>query len=334
MAKTEGQKQRLLALYRLLLRNTDETHRLSMQQILEALEHAGFPCERRSVYSDLAALRKSGMDIALQRGRNGGYWLASRPFELPELKLLADAVLSARFLTEKKARRLLQKLGALTSGYEAALLQRQVYAVGRARTANEQVYYNLDTIQQALRTGKRIRFSYFSYDIRKQKVYKYGGAPYIASPYGLCWDNENYYLVAWYDRRGGISNFRVDRMEHIELETRRMAPPPAGFDMADYTQRQFSMFNGREETVTLEFAESLVTAVFDRFGLCVTPHSAPRPGFFRITARVDVSPAFFGWLLQFGGQARVVSPQAVAQAWKAHAHAVDEADGEQEAGGL
>lgn len=322
MARREDQKGRVLALYHLLYQYTDDNHKLTMPKLLELLEHEGYPCDRRSVYSDLDALRHAGMEIEYTRGANGGYWLLTRPFELPELKLLADAVQSARFLTTKKARLLLKKLSGLGSQYQAQELRGQIYTVGRARTENEQVYYNVDTIQQAIAEGRRIRFSYFSYNAKKEKVYKYGGAAYAASPYGLCWDNENYYLVAWYDRRGTIVNFRVDRMERIRLSEQRAVPPPLRFRMDNYTQPLFGMFNGPLETVTLVFPERLSTAMFDRFGWNVTPHADREPGCYRLTAKVELSPAFLGWIFQFGGQVRILSPEKAVQMLTQYAEAV------------
>ena len=144
MAKNPNQKLKLLYLYQILMRKTDAQHKISMDELLAALSSCGIAAERKSVYSDIEALKAFGIDIMLQRGPGGGYYLASRDFELAELKLLVDAIQCSRFITEKKSNELIGKLEHLASDPQAHALQRQVYVSERVKTVNERIYYNID----------------------------------------------------------------------------------------------------------------------------------------------------------------------------------------------
>lgn len=188
MGRTENQKLKLLYLKELFERQSDEEHLLSMQDILDALAAQGIRAERKSVYDDILCLQQFGMDIVTVRGRKGGYFLASRTFELPELKLLVDAVQSSRFLSERKSMQLIAKLETLASQYAAGSLRRQVTVAGRVKTMNESVYYSVDLLHEAIQKNSRITFRYFDYDLNGSRRYRPG--LYTASPYALCWQDE------------------------------------------------------------------------------------------------------------------------------------------------
>lgn len=324
MAKAEGQKRRILALYQILLEYSDDQHLVSMETILSKLKEAGVPTGRRSVYNDIAELNDGGISVELQRGTGGGYRLCSRPFgfETSDLKVLADAVASAKFLTEKKSRQLIQKIESMASRYEAEQLQRQIYVMGRVHSENAQSYYNVDSIHQAISVGRKISFQYFHYDHKKQKIYKYHGEPYVATPYALCWNNQFYYMVAWYDRCSELRNFRVDRIENILILEKPAHPAPPDFNSVNYTKQSFSMYGGQEEQVTLEFVEALVDSVLDRFGLGTKMYAADVPGWFRVVVHVQISPPFLAWLFQFGNQVRIISPVRVQDSLQKQAWAI------------
>ncbi|MDD3260659.1 MAG: WYL domain-containing protein [Oscillospiraceae bacterium] len=324
MSKTEGQRERLIMLYRILRLGTDREHLISMQSILQQMEEQGIPAERRSIYCDLQALNDCGIEVETIRGPKGGYRLKSRPFsfEVSDLKLMTDAVASAKFLTEDKSRMLVQKIESMASRYDAAQLQRQVYVVGRVRSENEQTYDNVDVVHHAIAQNEKISFRYFHYDAKKQRIYKYDGAANVVSPYALCWDNEFYYLLAWYDRTDEMRNFRVDRMENVLLLQQKAKPAPPSFNPTRFTRRAFSMYNGRKENVTLEFKDALAGTVLDRFGMETSFHRADIPGWFRIVEDVHISPPFLGWLAQFAGSVRVISPKSVQEELRQQAEEV------------
>ena len=219
MAKAENSKQRILALGEILLQETDEEHRLTAAELEEMLRQREIPSERKSIYRDLAMLADQGMDIIRS---HRGYYLGSRTFQLAELKLLADAVQCSRCITEKKSYELIGKLGTLTSRHNAGQLHRQLHLVGRSKAENESIYYNVDALYQAIRQDSEITFRYLDYQVNgsrkeREKLYR-------ASPYALCWDSENYYLVAHTENRGK-THYRVDRMAKIRLTgTPRLCP--------------------------------------------------------------------------------------------------------------
>ena len=313
MAGTENQKLKLLYIREILEQQSDEQHRLTTQDILDALSLRGIQAERKSVIADIAALQQSGMDIVSVRGQGGGYFLASRLFELPELKLLVDAVQASRFLSERKSMQLIEKLSTLTSRQEARSLRRQVTVAGRVKTMNESVYYSVDILHDAIAQNSRVTFRYFDWDLDGSRRYRPG--TYEASPYALCWQDENYYLIAGSSRHG-LTHYRVDKMAQIHLtgQPRLMDAQARALDMAQYEKAVFGMFGGPQEQVRLQFARSLSGVVRDRFGpdvMCI-PHGEDA---FTCTVNVAVSPNFFGWLASFGGRASILGPSHVREAY-------------------
>ena len=256
MGRTENQKLKLLYLKELFERQSDEEHLLSMQDILDALAAQGIRAERKSVYDDILCLQQFGMDIVTVKGRNGGYFLASRTFELPELKLLVDAVQSSRFLSERKSMQLIAKLETLASGYAAGSLRRQVTVAGRVKTMNESVYYSVDLLHEAIQKNSRITFRYFDYDLNGSRRYRPG--LYTASPYALCWQDENYYLIA-HSERHGLTHYRVDKMASISMtgQPRYMDAQTRELDLTEYGKNVFGMFAGSREQLRLRFDRSL-----------------------------------------------------------------------------
>lgn len=262
--KNANQRLKILYLYKILLERSNEEHSITMPEIISQLKLYGITAGRKALYEDIEALKTFGMDIVLERGHGAGYYVVNREFELPELKLLADAVSSSRFLTEKKSAELLKKLQQLTSVYEAKQIQRQVFVADRVKAFNERIYINVDTIHRAIAERKKIAFDYFDYDLKKQKKYRDGIR--TCSPYAFAWDDERYYLVAHYEKYNSISNFRVDRMENVEILDDFAEKYPEGFKLSQYLNSTFSMFSGESEEVKLRFDKSLINPVIDRFG--------------------------------------------------------------------
>ena len=310
MAKQENQKQKLFRLYEILMNETDEAHPLTMAEIIARLGDYGISAERKSIYSDFAALEELGYPVSKNSARVTGYYMEERIFELAELKMLVDAVQSSRFITAKKSRELINKLGSFAGG-SSRELSRQVYVEDRIKTANNATLYSIDSIHNALNGKRRLSFKYFEYDGQKNKVFRHDGKRYEVSPCALLWSEENYYLVAYEEATDLIKNFRVDKMSDVRvLEAKQSQNEKiSAFNPADYSKKIFGMYGGREELVTLEFAEHLAGVVIDRFG---TEHSFLKTDFgFRVTLRVMISPTFFGWMLGFGDSARIVNPLPV-----------------------
>jgi len=309
MAKSEGQKLKLLYIKDLLEQYSDEEHPLTVQQILNYLATKEITAERKSIYNDILCLQDYGMDIIHKSGRCGGYYLASREFELPELKLLVDAVQSSRFLTSKKSMQLIERLSRLSSNHEAGSLKRQVVVSGRVKTMNESIFYNVDRLHDAIAQNSKITFRYTEWGLDSQRHERPG--VYEASPYALIWDDENYYLVA-HSQRHGVTHYRVDKMAKIEItgEKRYLDPEAKRINKASYGRNVFGMFGGNTTSVRMRFHNSLVGVVIDRFGpeTILIPDG---PDHFVFTMDIAVSPLFLGWMAGFGDRAKILSPQSV-----------------------
>lgn len=314
MAKTENQKLKLLYLLDYLHQQSDEDHPLSTQQLIAHLETLGIRAERKSIYNDIACLQEYGADIELQKGPGGGYYVASRDFELPEVKLLVDAVQSSRFLTTKKSLELIGKLEKLTSRHDAGSLQRNVVVSGRVKNMDECIYYNVDAIHDAIAAGSQICFRYFEWGVDRQRHFR--DRQYVASPYALIWDNENYYLIG-HSERHGLTHYRVDKMVNIcqTGEKRYIDEEIRNLDLSAYGKNVFSMFGGKPISVKMRFCNELAGVVLDRFGLdsMLIPDGEHH---FTFTAGVTISPAFWGWIGQFGARAQILYPNWVVQEFK------------------
>lgn len=313
--KNANQRLKILYLYKILLERSDEEHSITMPEIISQLKLYGITAGRKALYEDIEALKTFGMDIVSERGHGAGYYVVNREFELPELKLLADAVSSSRFLTEKKSAELLKKLQQLTSVYEAKQIQRQVFVADRVKAFNERIYINVDTIHRAIAERKKIAFDYFDYDLKKQKKYRDGIR--TCSPYAFAWDDERYYLVAYYEKYDSISNFRVDRMENVVVLDEPALKYPDNFKLSQYLNSTFSMFSGESEEVKLRFDKSLINPVIDRFGknIIIAPDGENR---FTVCVQIKTEhpEPFFGWLLQFGTKVQIVEPCELKEKFK------------------
>ncbi|MEG1524140.1 MAG: WYL domain-containing protein [Clostridia bacterium] len=300
-------KLRIFLLLEYFFKNTDESHTVTIPGLIEYLDSEGIVADRRTLYADLALLKESGMEIIKRRTRTHDYYLGTRDFELAELKLLVDAVQSCRFLSTKKSAALIKKLEGLTSRYQAAQLSRQVFVQNRIKTDNERIYYNVDSIHDAIHFAKKISFQYCQYTMEKTLKPRRDGILYIVSPYLLTWAEDNYYLIADHPKYEGLVHFRVDKMIQVSVlqECRRQLSPL--FDPVAYAKSMFSMYAGDREWVELTFDQSLIGVAIDRFGtdVAITPLDDSH---FAVHALVSVSPAFFGWLLQFGDKARIIAP--------------------------
>lgn len=325
LARSSYQKLKPLYIMNYLLQNSDENHPVSVNQIIQHLESQGIAAERKSVYSDIEALRHFGLDIVQGgSGRSSGYYIASRDFELPELKLLVDSVQSSKFITHKKTAALIKKIESLASIHEAHLLNRQVYVANRIKTMNESIYYNVDEIHNGISQNKKLRFRYFEYTVSKERHYRKEGAFYTVSPFAMTWDDENYYLVAYDSAAGRIKHYRVDKMEGISLteEARDGLDAYRSLDMAVYAKKTFGMFTGEEEQVALRFESRLIGAVMDRLGrdVFIVPDGSDH---FTVKTDVVVSPQFFAWVLGFGSGAQIIGPETVTAQMKEHLQAVN-----------
>ena len=317
MPKSFQQKLKILYLMRAFSEKTDETHPMSVKELISYLEGFGIHAERKTIYDDIETLRVFGMDIMNRRERPAGFYLASRDFELAELKVLVDAVQSSRFLTSGKSRQLIHKLEHLTSNYQARELQRQVIVQDQVKNTNESIYYSVDEIHRAISQNRQISFQYTEWTVSKELHLKKNGERYRISPWQMIWQDENYYLVGVDEESGIVKHYRVDKMLKIvtEKENRNGAELFERFDGSGFVSGTFGMFGGREEKISLEFKNYLVGVMIDRFGRDLmivskdNDHSVTR-------VQVNVSPQFYGWLAALGNDIKVLSPENVRKEYR------------------
>ena len=315
MPKGSNQKFKLYRLAEIMLDRTDEDHYISMPEIMDALAEYNVTADRKSIYNDLRDLSVLGVEVEGEPiGNRYHYHVVNRTFELPELKLLVDAIQSSKFITEKKSNALIKKLETLVSRYDAQKLQRQVYVSGRIKTMNESIYYTVDAIHHAISENKKIKFQYFQWNVKKEMELRHNGAWYHISPWGLSWDDENYYLVGYDSEAGMIKHYRVDKMLHIKMsdEAREGKEHFKKLDMADYAKKSFGMFGGKEQTVKLLVHNKLAGVIIDRFGKNVIMIPTDEEHF-NVNVDVHVSRQFLGWIFSLGEDIKIVGPEDVVE---------------------
>ena len=305
-------KLKLLYIARFLLERTDEDHTATVKDLIAYLEGLGISAERKAIYDDLELLEEFGMDIVRTRTKTSNFYLGSREFQLPELKMLVDVVQASPFLTQKKSMELIGKLEGLTSRPRALELRRQVYVMDRIKSPNEQLYYYIDAISQAINTARQITFRYFDWGLEGERVYRRGGARYAVDPVALC--VERYYYLVAYDARRGYVHYRVDRMSGVQVSETPRARLPEGFDLARYVRGIFDMYHGERTLVTLELDRSLLNVAVDRFGQDAHIRAGSRPETAVVGAMVEVSPTFLSWVMGFGSKMRILDPPQAREA--------------------
>lgn len=310
-------KPRILYLKKILEERTDEENPLSTTQLINILnDEYGISAHRTTITKDIAALQEFGVDIVIIHSTQSKYFVASRKFELPELKLLIDAVESSRFITNKKSDTLIEKIHTLTSPGFVAKLKRNNYVVNRIKPDNEQIYYITDVINDAINAGKQISFQYYDYTGLKKKVLKNKGEVYKLSPYKLLWNGDYYYVIGYSEKKNKVICFRVDRIAGTpEMLDKDIIPMPEDFDMENFTKEVFFMFSGEKVLVDLRCDNSLMKTMVDRFGEDVTTLAYDMTSF-RIQTEVSASQTFFGWVFGFNGKVQILGPESVREQYR------------------
>ncbi len=318
MAKSQFQKAKLLYILDMLRENTDEEHAITTKDIISKLDSFGIHADRKTIYADIEELTNIGYDILKRDSRSGGgYYLASREFELAELKLLVDAVQATRFITPKKTRELISKIEKLTSRHEAVQLQRQVYVTGRSKAENENIYYSVDAVHKAIQNDVQLEFKYLSWTPDKRLISRRNDKVYKVSPWALLWQDENYYLVAFDENAGMMKHYRVDKMGSVKvLEDKRAGKEfSQNLDIAKYTDMTFGMFGGETTQITLCMKNELAGVMIDRFGKDI-PIRKKDNDTFTVRLTVAVSQQFFGWLAGLGADAYIMAPREAVDGYR------------------
>lgn len=319
MAKSANQKLKILYLLKILYEKTDDKHGISMNEIVSSLEKYDIMAERKSIYSDFLELERMNIIVEkFQEGNKHLYSLDTRIFELPELKMLVDVVQSAKFITKKKSDELIKKIERFASKYESNSLQRQVYVADRVKTMNENIYYNIDGIHEAINTNKKITFKYYEWNISRELEPRRDGKLYSTSPWALTWDDENYYLISYDDVEEKTKYFRVDKMKQIEVsaEPREGRKEFENFDLAKFSKRTFGMFGGNVVKVGIEVKNDKIGIMFDRFGKDITVIKVDDEHV-KVLVDVSLSNQFIGWVISLGDCVKLVEPTRVVDMMKA-----------------
>jgi predicted DNA-binding transcriptional regulator YafY len=300
---------RTLIIFKYLWETTDESHPVSLADISAHLSQYGITADPRTLRKDIEQLVEFGVDIVKDRRVQNLYHVATRHFEAPEVKLLIDAVQSARFITPGKSKELVKRLTTFVAPGDAALLKRHLYIDSRVKAVNESVYISVDRIQTAIAERKKIAFRYFDYSPTKERVHRNGGKVYSVSPYALLWNNDTYYLVGFHEHRQQIAKFRVDRMASVERIEQPSKKLPS-FDPAEYVRKVFGMYPDTLQTVTLLCENDTMRSVIDRFGEDVRTEIVDS-NCFQAFVEVAPSPPFFAWVFTFAGKIRILGPDNV-----------------------
>ncbi len=317
LQSSAGKNQlKLLKVWDILLKYSDENHQLTVKDIMNKLSAEGISSERKSIYQYIKLLESTNVDIITNRAKQNQYFIGGRQFELPELKLLVDAVLAAKFITDKKSQELIGKLvTAYVSIYDAQKLQQQVLITRRPKTDNEKIYISVNVIHQAIADKRQIKFKYFDYNINKDKVQRKSGGYYTVNPICLIWDDDKYYLVTYHEKHHDFTTYRIDKMEQVEPTDYKALPVPVTMNLNEHINGVFNMYSGEEATVTLKVRNDLIGVIIDHYGKqtevipCDDKH-------FSVKLKVQTSPTFYGWLFTFGDQIKILSPQPVIDEYK------------------
>ena len=312
MPKSEHQKQKLLYLLKFFYEETDEEHTLTVNQMIDKLEQNGISAARRSIYDDIRTLQDFGIDIVMRKSKTCEYFLGSRLFEIPELKILIDSIQASRFITKKKSESIIKRLKQLASKPQSRKFSGQIYIYDRVKSMNECILYNVDTLHNAIAENRKVAFRYFDYNIKREKVFRKNGELYSVNPLALTFDHENYYLISYNEKYKDYVHYRVDKMTDIEISSEKRIIPNERFNAAEYVKPMFFMFDGKIERITALFHISYLNVIIDRFGDNVLLQETKDKECFKATFQAAVSPTFLSWIIGFGAGALILSPQWVA----------------------
>lgn len=308
---------RPLKIWEILQKETDEDHPMGTEELRAKLLESGIEAHRTTIYEDIKLLNEGGYEIMSRRGRSNQYYVMDRKFSNPEVHILLDAVQAASFITDKKTAELIDKIAQLAGSQKGLVLKSNIVQFNTSKSSNENIYYNVNEIVTAINNRKKIIFLYFDYDSNHNRVYRRGGHHYVVSPFATVFDDGHYYLIIFDKRYNKMSNYRIDRMDKVEIieDASDMPPDDFAFDVANYKKSQFGMFSGETTEVTIEAHHTLIDAIFDLFGENTRIISNGEETV-RFTVNVQVSALFFGWCCSFRDKVKLLGPDSVVKEFK------------------
>lgn len=325
MAKENSQKIKLLKLMELLRQETDEQHPMAATVVCQKLNDMEVACDRRTLTRDIQALNDYGYEVMTTMiSHEKAYYVEDRSFSVPELKILIDAVQAASFVTEKKTAELIEKIANLGGSHSAEILQSNMVCFNTRKHRNESIYYNVAYLEDAIEQNKKVIFRYYDLDANGQKVYRRDGHHYVVEPIGLVFNEDNYYLMVYSARHDNTANYRIDRMDSVEIVEEDICKKALELrqSVAGYTEQAFKMYGGQPVQITLQFSNKLIGAVYDKFGegtkmIPIGDEDCAA------TVMVQISPTFWGWIFQFGKLMRIISPDGIIEQYKEKIREID-----------
>ena len=324
MARENFRKIKLLKLLEMLRQNTDEQHPMSTSSIISSLAQMEITCDRRTLAQDIATLSDLGYEIMTTTvGHEKAYYVEDRNFSIPELKILIDAVHASSFITEKKSEELINKIASLAGSHRAEVLKRNMVCFNTRKHSNERIFYNVNDLEDAILRQKKVLFRYFDLNENGERVYRRDGHRYVVEPIALVFNEDNYYLTCYSSRHDSTSNYRIDRMDSVEVIDEDCCKKAIALrdQVATYTEQAFKMFGGQLEDIVLELDRGLIGVVYDKFGESVKMMPSGENKIIA-TVKVMISPTFWGWLFQFGNQMKIISPSSAVSMYAEKAQSI------------
>lgn len=312
MPRTNFTKIKLLKLWEILSQDSDEDHPLSTKLIIEKLKSQGIEYDRKTLYEDIRLLNEYGYEVLCEKGQHcNRYCVVDRSFDVPELHILMDAVQAAGFITEKKTTELVDKIASLGGSNRAEVLKTNLVHFNTTKHSNENIYYNVNEIGEAILSGKKMSFLYFNYNERGERVFRKDGSRYVVNPVATVFSNDNYYLLCYHDKYDNAASYRVDRMTEVKVETEDInkSKRPKNLDVSMHRKQAFSMYAGEKVRVRLQADKSLIDVLMDKFGEEL--HIISNGDSVQLETDVQLSPIFFGWCLSFGRKLKIISPKSL-----------------------
>ena len=325
MKRENSRKIKLLRLWEILRQETDENHPITTNELIARLKKEGIDVDRKILYTDIDLLNENGYEVLCERGKSNRYYVVDRSFDIPEVRILMDAVQAAGFITEKKTKILIDKIAELAGSRRAEVLKENITEFSTVKSENESIYYSIDTIVSAKEAGKQIGFYYFDYNIKREKSFRPDKKDpnvnkwYVVNPVETVYDNDQYYLICYDDKHKSLANYRIDRMDRVtELDSPITKIEEIDkIDISKHKRQLFEMYGGEVKKVTFVASTSMIDVIFDKFGN-LAKMAQNDDGTITCTVEVQTGPMFIAWLCSFDKRIRVVSPQAIVKRVKEH----------------
>lgn len=318
MANSGAIKLKMIKLWEILQHDSDSEHPLSTNELCRRLCDDGIPCNRKTIQPDVSVLNQHGFEVQSERrGKDRVYWVEDRTFDVPEIKILIDAIQAASFITEKKTEQLVQKIAALAGSHRADVLTENIVRFNNRKHTNERIFYTVDRLERAILEKRQATFLYFDLDENRNRIFRRNKERYIVHPISLVFLEDNYYLMCFCSGHEGIVSFRLDRMFDVQ-ETNQPSCSASQMPeemIARYTQQAFHMFSGEQEEVTLRFGDNLIGVIYDRFGEDIKM-TRQKDGSIIAKVTVQISPTFWGWFFQFVGEMQLVAPKELIDTYR------------------